>query len=213
MVSLVDKMPRTIRESVMVREQLGLALNRLGRADEADSVLQKLMVAWGPSSESYGILGRIYKDRWNRESLRGASEVARSFLWKAIEAYRLGFDLDWRNAYPGINAVTLMELADPPDPRARDLLPVVRFAVQQRLASGRADYWDFATHLELAVLGYDYAEAEKTLVRALEHASEAWQLQSTHYNLRLILDARAKRGQADDVAEQIARRFVTQANT
>src|ERR1051326_67007 len=40
MVSLVDKMPRTIRESVMVREQLGLALNRLGRADEADSVLQ-----------------------------------------------------------------------------------------------------------------------------------------------------------------------------
>ena len=70
-----------------------------------------------------------------------------------------GFEADWRDAYPGINAVTLMELCDPPDPRQQQLLPVVAYAVERRIAAGKPDYWDHATRLELAVLARDEAKA------------------------------------------------------
>jgi hypothetical protein len=65
------------------------------------------------------------------------------------------FEADWRDAYPGINAVTLMELKDPPDPQREQLLPVVAYAVERRIAAGKPDFWDFATRLELAVLAKD----------------------------------------------------------
>ena len=58
---------------------------------------------------------------------------------KAIGAYLSGFEADWRDAYPGINAVTLMELRDPPDPRRLEILPVVRYAVTRRIATSRPD--------------------------------------------------------------------------
>ena len=51
------------------REQLGLALNRAGRGEEAERVLTDLIAARGPSSETHGILGRVYKDRWQIELL------------------------------------------------------------------------------------------------------------------------------------------------
>ena len=53
----------------------------------------------------------------------GRNVLARGLLDKAIDAYLRGFEADWRDAYPGINAVTLMELQDPPDPRRADADP------------------------------------------------------------------------------------------
>ena len=55
MVSLVDKMAPPLQETVLVREQLGLALNRLKLHDEAEAVLTKLIEERGPSSETLGI--------------------------------------------------------------------------------------------------------------------------------------------------------------
>jgi hypothetical protein len=48
-----------------------------------------------------------------------------------------------------------MELKDPPDPERLKLIPVVRYSVERRIAGGRADYWDWATLLELAMLAAD----------------------------------------------------------
>jgi hypothetical protein len=45
--------------TVLVQEQLGLALNRAGRGAEAERVLLDLIGNRGPSSETYGILGRV----------------------------------------------------------------------------------------------------------------------------------------------------------
>ena len=82
------------------------------RSEEAENVLRGVLEKRGPSSETNGLLGRVYKDRWAAE--REHSRVrARGFLKQAIEAYRAGFEADWRDAYPGVNAVTLMEILDP----------------------------------------------------------------------------------------------------
>ena len=64
MIALTGKMARPLAETVMVQEQLALALNRAGRGDEAEGVLKSLLERQGPSSETCAILGRVYKDRW-----------------------------------------------------------------------------------------------------------------------------------------------------
>lgn len=136
MIALVDEMAAPLAHSVLVREQLSLALNRAGRAGEAERILLDLIEERGPSSETYGILGRVYKDRWVESRLAGEEIVAHGHLANAINAYLKGFEADWRDAYPGLNAVTLMDLADPPDPRREDLLPIVRYRVSRRVAGG-----------------------------------------------------------------------------
>lgn len=200
MIELVDKMPRPLAATVMVQEQLALALNRSGRSEEAEEVLTQVLKARGASSETLGILGRVYKDRWDRAVKSGDTFLSRALLDKAIDTYLSGFEADWRDAYPGINAVTLMELKDPPDPRRERVLPVVSYAVEQKIAKGKPDYWDYATMLELAVLAKDEQRAMKFAGDALALVRESWEPETTLNNLRLIREARDRRG--EDVAWQ-----------
>lgn len=195
MGALVDKMTPPLAGTVMVREQLALALNRAGRGEEAEAILLDLVQKRGPSSETYGILGRVYKDRWEMAATSGETVLARALLDKAIGAYLKGFEADWRDAYPGVNAVTLMELKDPPDPRRLEIIPVVRYAVERRIANGKPDYWDFATLVELAVLANDKERAVSALGDALASVREVWEPETTARNLRLIREARQRRGE------------------
>jgi tetratricopeptide (TPR) repeat protein len=203
MIDLVARMPPPLVATVMVQEQLALAFNRAGRGEDAERVLLELLEKRGPSSETYGILGRVYKDRWEAATQAGDRFRARGFLDKAIDAYRRGFETDWRDAYPGVNAVTLMELKEPPDPQRDQLVPVVRYAVERRIAAGKPDYWDYATRLELAVLAADEDAAGQALGDALAEAREGWERATTARNLRLIREAREKRRQASDWIKEI----------
>ena len=56
-----------------------------------------------------------------------------------------------------------MEHCSPPDPRQAALLPVVRYAVERKIAAGNGDYWDYATMLELAVLARDPGTTARNL--------------------------------------------------
>jgi hypothetical protein len=203
MVVLVEVMSPPLRETVMVQEQLGLALNRAGRGEEAERVLLALIELRGPSSETYGILGRVYKDRWEAAAKGGDKFLARGLLEKAIDAYVRGFESDWRDAYPGINAVTLMELHEPPDPRRLKLLTVVSYAVERKAAGGKPDYWDHATRLELAILGKDEAGGKAAAADALAAVREVWEPETTARNLRLIREARERRGETVAWAAEI----------
>jgi hypothetical protein len=193
MIRLKDLMSRPLQESVMVQEQFALALNRDGRGEDAELVLLQLIARRKPSSETYGILGRVYKDRWNAAFRAGKAILARGFLDEAIDAYMRGFQADWRDAYPGINALTLMEIRDPHDDRSREILPVVRYSVARRLASGNPNYWDHATLLELEVLGGDEAAAADAVAATLTAVREVWEPETTALNLGLIREVRTRR--------------------
>jgi tetratricopeptide (TPR) repeat protein len=212
MVALAERMPRPLAKTPMVREQVGLALNRLKRRDEAERVLIELIGERGPSSETHGILGRVYKDQWDDAKGAGETLLADGLLDKAIDAYLKGFEADWRDAYPGINVVTLMEVREPPDPRRQQLIPVVSYAAERRLASGEADYWDHATRLELAVLAKDETGARRALAGALAMVREAWEPESTANNLKLIQEARERRGDNVPWAELIERELLRRAD-
>lgn len=217
MVDLHARMPEILRRQVMVREQLGFAYNRLGRRDEATRVLEAVIAEHGPSSETYGLLGRVEKDRFIAARDRGNAALANGYLDRAIDAYRKGFEADWRDAYPGINLLTLLDVkGDAIALAERDrLVPLVRYAVDRRLQT-TPDYWDLATRLEISVLGNDEVEAKTALVHALTCVRESWEPASTANNLGLILDARTARGEAVDWLEEIVgalRRAATPPST
>ena len=205
MIALVDEMPKELKETVLVQEQVGLALNRAGRGEEAERVLTSLIKWRGPSSETCGILGRVYKDRWETALKQGDSILAEGSLEQAIEAYRRGFEADWRAAFPGVNAVTLMELKQPPDPERERLSPLVAYATERRLAAGKPDYWDYATLLELAILARDEERAKFAFKKAVPIFREKWELETTARNLRLIREARKHRGEEVAWADAIER--------
>jgi hypothetical protein len=197
MIALVERMPEPLAQSVMVQEQLALALNRAGRGERAERVLLDLIKRRGPSSETYGILGRVYKDRWEAARRQGATALAQGLIGRAIDAYLKGFESDWRDAYPGVNAVTLMEISDPPDARRLQLLPVVQYAVERKIAAGRADYWDHASIVELSVVARNRDRAHSALGEALAAVREPWEPETTARNVRLICEARERRGELE----------------
>jgi hypothetical protein len=192
MIDLFKRMPAPLQRSKMMREQLGLR-STVTKHEEAEKVLKGVIGEFGPSSETNGILGRVYKDRWEIAK-RDKRPEARNFLRRAIESYVTGFQADWRDAYPGINAVTLMEMQDKPDPMQAEILPVVKYAATQK-ARRSADYWDYATLLELAVLGRDPEDADTQIADVLAMVAEPWQLDTTERNLRLIREMRTGRGE------------------
>jgi len=203
MIELFDRIPEVLRRAVLIREQLAFALNRRAgkdparRADRqrAIDLLEGLLDERGPNAETCGLLGRIYKDQWEEARKAGDTLRARGHLKRAIETYVRGFEADWRDAYPGINAVTLLDIDGSKASIAqRDrLLPVVRFAVEQRLRGTEPDYWDHATLLGLSVLAGRQEEAEEHLASALTAVREVWEPETTARDLRLICDARAAR--------------------
>ena len=194
MVNLVPRMSAALAATVVVQEQLALALNWEGEGEQAEQVLRGLIARQGPSSETYGMLGRVLKGRWELALGKGERGKAKELLDKAVAAYLRGFEADWRDTYPGVNAVTLMELKEPADPRRRLILPVVHYAVEQRIRSGAADYWDYSSLLELAALACDEAKGAEALANCLARVRESWEPETTARDLRLVREARQRRG-------------------
>jgi len=190
MIALVSSMSKPLQQTVMVQEQLGFALNRAGKRKEAIDVLEEVISKHGKNSETCGILGRVYKDYWQENSSNEA--LAKGYLKKAIQTYLDGFESDFRDAYPGINAVTLMDIAG--DERKDEILPIVTYAVKQKMKNG-ADYWDYATLLELAILENNEEKAEELIGDVLVHIREAFEPKTTANNIRFIREHRELKGE------------------
>lgn len=193
MVDLVEKMAPELANSILVCEQLGFALNRLEKHHKAEKVLLKIIDEKGPSSETNGILGRVYKDLWEKAKNKGNKNKAAGYLKKSIDTYLEGFETDWRDAYPGVNAVTLMEIGEEEDSRQYDIFPVVKYSVKRRLETRNPDYWDFATLLELHVIAEEKEKAEQVLPKCLVEVRESWEPETTVRNLNLLRQAKNNR--------------------
>ncbi len=212
MITLYDEMPETLKRQVLVREQLGFAYNRRAgekknpaERAEALRILTEVADQFGPSSETLGLIGRIHKDKW-KDAVEAEDTVAAvGHLDQAINAYRRGYLADQRDAYPGINLLTLLDIrGDETSLQEKDrLLPVIRFAVDQRLAGSAPDYWDYATMLELAVLQNDFDLATHHLASAVAIIRETWEPGTTANNLRMIERSRSARGKDTNALRKI----------
>jgi hypothetical protein len=199
MAAMFDHLPRVVQRTVLVREQYALALNRLGRRDEAEEVIKAVLTEAGPSSETYGILGRIHKDRWRDALKRGAPIEATGHLKQAAIAYRTGFETDWRDAYPGINALEMLFFLGDRQDELEELQPVVTYAVRRKVASGEPDYWDHATLLELAVLGGDTRKAFDHLADVLGSMNTTFEGETTSKTLEELRSTREARNESSEM--------------
>jgi len=211
MIEVYEAMPDDVRAQARIRQQAAFAYNRraekTGSAADRDKalfLLRRLEEEQGSNSETSGLLGRVYKSQWAKASKARDEANARKFLLRAVDAYVRGFQADWRDVYPGINALTLLDIQGGTSALATkdQLLPVVRFAVEQRLRAA-PDYWDRATVLELAVLADEREAAFDALDTLLVMEPEGWQPKSTAGNLQMVRDAREGRGQHSDWLERI----------
>lgn len=192
----------------MVQEQLGFAYNRLGEHERAKKILEETIARYGFDPETNGILGRVYKDLYLKSNKNKDAIRAAGYLGQAIKSYREGFDADWRDAYPGVNLVTLLELQGDSN-LLKEYLPIVQFAVKRKLETTTPDYWDKATQSELSVLKRDYDNATTYLTEGITliPPSETWMLESTLNNLELILDARIENGTQDGELRSLIDKF------
>ena len=207
MATFVKKMPIPLSSTPLIQEQYAFALNRAGESEEAEKVLLELIDKRGPSSETYGLLGRVYKDAWESAYKNKKIALAKGYLDKAIETYTKGFQTDWRDAYPGINAVTLMAIRDSSDPRLKKLYPVVLYAVERKISNGKADYWDYATLLELYVIDNNERLAKDSMYKALPLLREKWEAETTLRNISFIIESKEKSGHPLKWIEEILIEF------
>jgi hypothetical protein len=203
MINLVTDLPKVVKNTLLVQEQYAFALNRNNQSQEAEAVLVNLISEHGPSSETYGLLGRVYKERWQKAVLEGKELLAKGYLNQSIETYLKGFESDWRDAYPGVNAINLMEHTKPKDSRQIQLVQVVSYAVERKIAKGRPDYWDYATLLELKVISGDEYSSYELLSKLLTCQMESWQAKTTINNLKLIINSKNDKGENTNLANKI----------
>ena len=96
MIALVKQMPAPVRQTTMVQEQLGFALNRAGRGEEAEAVLLEVIKTRGPTARRTAYSAG--STRTGGASLaKGSRDRGQGVLEKAIDAYLRGFEADWRD--------------------------------------------------------------------------------------------------------------------
>jgi hypothetical protein len=190
-IRLAADAPMSVADSPEVRQTLALALNRRGQPgdqDRAISLMQTLIGETGGDSESYGILGRIYKDRYDEAQARGDTVEATANLDRAVQVYRAGFEKNPMDYYPGINVIMLLLQRD--DEAARTeiaaLLPHVRAVVQEQIDTGRPGFWELAVQMQLAAIAGDWPTAERAAHDALAQAPASWMVRSAVRELGAI---------------------------
>jgi tetratricopeptide (TPR) repeat protein len=190
-IALADDAPPELATSPELRQLLSLALNRRGRPEDQEraiSIMEQQIAETGGDSESYGILGRIYKDRYDQAKKRGDDTEAAAYLEKAIHEYREGFNKNPRDYYPGINVVNLLLQRgdDAAREELKELVPRVTDAVQLRLGGDRLDFWDLATDLQLALIARDWSRAVRRAKTMVAQSPAQWMLVTTLRDLHAV---------------------------
>jgi len=207
LIALADETPPSAHTAES-RQLLALALNRRNRTgdrDRAIELMEQHVAQTGGDSETFGILGRIYKDRYDEAVADGNSDDAKAHLDRAIHAYRDGFMKNPADLYSGINVIDLLRQRS--DAASRDeiakILPTLRAITNERLQTERPDFWNVATALQLAVFAEDWVAAREHAERAARVATDPWMLETTMQDLRKLRVTVADPAPLDGLLERL----------
>jgi tetratricopeptide (TPR) repeat protein len=193
-IRIADDCPENVRHLLEVRQLLALALNRRNKPGDqgrAIGLMKQQIEETGGDSETFGILGRVYKDRYDKAKERNDARNARLNLDRAIKYYQEGFEKNPGDYYTGINvAHLLLQKGDESAYSELDkIVPRVRASVEERLDSDRPDFWALATYLQLAVIAHDWERAEELARLAMAQQPAVWMLETTLRDLTAVRNA------------------------
>jgi hypothetical protein len=100
-----------------------------------------------------------------------------------------------------------MEIRNSPDDKRRmkQILPIVRYAAERRMATKKPDYWDYATLLELAILDKNDESTIFTdnIANALAFSPDKWQVESTLRTIKFVKEARERRNESTQIERRV----------
>ena len=212
MVALVAQMPEALARATLVREQYGLALNRDDQGENAEDVLLTLINERGPSSETYGILGRVYKDRYEAAGKAGNRSLPAGCLTRPSKPTSKDWKATGGTPTPVSTPSSSWNCASHPTPAGQNSYQWSPTA-SSAASSPQPDYWDYATLLELALLDNNEQNAMNALSSALAADPKGWQVQSTLDTVRRLRRVREARGTLPAWITQIERHLEEAART
>lgn len=189
LIRLADEAPQSVAQSPEVRQLLALALNRRGGSrdqDRAIALMEQLIADTGGDAETFGVLGRIYKDRFEAARSRNDAVGAAENLDRALHYYRAGFGRNPKDIYTGFNVVSLLLHREDGSMRAEleAFLPRIRAVVKEKIDSDRPDARDVAMNIQLAAIAGDWSEAEAATHKFIELAGPGWLVEAARRDLR-----------------------------
>lgn len=188
LVLLAEQIPESLKKNPDVQQLYALALNRIGDHDKAINTINNLISQTGGDAESYGIMGRIYKDKYESCKASGDLTSAGIFLDEAINNYKLGFEKQPDDYYSGVNVVNLLvqRQDEASNEELKRILPRVRESLKNKMADSIPDYWVYATALELSCIAKEWDEAENQVRLALKLNPNSWMIETTLRNLKML---------------------------
>lgn len=164
LISFIKENFNEFKNNLYINQQYALAYNKLNTQEglqQSIDILRDIIEQFGKSAETYGLLGSAYKSLIRIVP----DEQKELYLDLAIEHYRLGFNYDIRNYYPGINLATLLLLKNTTDSLAEMemVLNVLEYNLKLKNIDKSEDYWELATAYEMYILLKKYDKAEDFL--------------------------------------------------
>lgn len=188
-MSLVDRLPQSVRNMPLVREQRALAIGKKGSDVDAIAALTSLIQDAGESAERRGLLGGRYKAMYRTALAEGREADAKQYLTKAIENYTAGMYLDLNDFYCSSNLPRLLRTRG----RASDeklavtAAEVTRAACKRRQDIDPDDIWLGQTLLGQAADAADLARATELVEQIEDKTAPPWQLDTTDKDLQMSI--------------------------
>lgn len=192
MLESIELVPDRIYDnSVLLQQYKAFALNRTennANRHEAIKILEKSIENFGNNSETFGILGRVYRDLY---AVTPDNDIytKEGYLDKAIKSYKNGFLFDPRDSYPGINAAKLLLFKGDINAISdmNKLIPSIEIAIG-RLNGNDSDndFWIQATRIECLLLMQDWTNVKLQLSSLLSTSEEPWKYQSMMKSLLMV---------------------------
>src|SRR5579872_284843 len=162
--------------SLVLRQQLALALVQTGAFEPARQLLAELVLQGDKAEETLCLMGRVYKELWRHESDRDlalrALRNSRKFYDEAYKRYR--------TYYPGINLAFVSAMSGQQVAAKRCAREVAELCREQ-IADNKecVDGWLWATWAEARVQLGELALARQSYRRAVKLLAGRWRDIST----------------------------------
>jgi tetratricopeptide (TPR) repeat protein len=194
-LTVIEQCKRRFPKAVRPRQLHGLALARKGDWKEAQLVLEELYVSGERDTETLGILGRTWMDRYRATGDRAS-------LQRSRDLYREAFEMAPDDSYVGINAASKSLLLGEVTV-ARDLAARVDRIVGS-VPTG--DYWKTVTAAEGKLILGEYRQAADLYRAGVQEAPlETGSHQATYHQAQFLLEhAQAPPAERDAILSAFA---------
>jgi tetratricopeptide (TPR) repeat protein len=175
-LDFVRKLPSRFAAQPEVLENGAFAAAQAGNNTQAIAELQTLIDTIGPTPERFGLLGGRYK---RQADLATASPTdRRQNLYKAIDAYEKGMELDLNEYYCSGNLPRLYRKRGRPgdEDRAQNVLRLVIAACERAKRRAVADEWLRPTLLAAAFDAGDPDKAEELIDDIVAEGPARWKV-------------------------------------